>query len=133
MDLDEKNLPSNKKFGAFFGSVFVAMAAYYYVIGDTYVAAVSCVASAVLFLITFLFSRVLSPFNRGWMMLGHLLGQIVNPIVMGAIFFLFLTPVSFIGRLLGRDELRLKNIKAKSYWIHRNPSAVEKSSFNNQF
>ena len=35
------------------------------------------------------------------------------------VFFIVLTPVSFIVRLFGKDLLKLKFIKKNSYWIYR--------------
>ena len=49
-----------------------------------------------------------------------LLGAIVSPIVMAAIFFLVVTPIGLIMQLLGKDLLKKKYEKnKKSYWIER--------------
>ena len=45
--------------------------------------------------------------------------KIIAPIVMMIVFFIVLTPVSFIVRLFGKDLLKLKFIKKNSYWIYR--------------
>lgn len=42
---------------------------------------------------------------RGWMRLGLLLGKVTTPIVMGAIFFVIVTPAALVIRLAGRDLL----------------------------
>jgi hypothetical protein len=49
---------------------------------------------------------------------------------MGIIFFLVVTPIGFIMRLLGKDVLNLKYNKNKSYWIEKNGP---KSKMKNQF
>ena len=61
------------------------------------------------------------------------MGKVVSPIVLGLIFFGMLTPVGIIGRLLGRDELRLKKAPVTSYWIDRDPPGPAPDSFKNQF
>ena len=53
------------------------------------------------------------------MKFGLMLGKIIAPIVMMIIFFIFLTPMSFIVKLFGKDLLQIKFIKNNSYWIIR--------------
>jgi uncharacterized membrane protein len=46
--------------------------------------------------------------------------MIIAPIVMALVYFVILTPVSFIVRLFGKDLLGLKFLKEKeTYWIKR--------------
>ena len=49
---------------------------------------------------------------------------------MGIIFFLVVTPIGLIMRLLGKDVLNLKYNNNKSYWIEKNGP---KSKMKNQF
>jgi hypothetical protein len=80
------------------------------------------------------FPTVLSPLNKAWFRLGLLLGKIASPIVLGAIFFLMITPVALLMRLGGRDVLGLRRKKSvSSYWIDRTASEPNSSSFKNQF
>jgi len=67
------------------------------------------------------------------MALGHLLGRIVSPIVLGLIFFVLITPVALFGRVAGRDPLRLKPRAISSYWVKREPAGPTPDSFKNQF
>jgi hypothetical protein len=46
---------------------------------------------------------LLRPLNRIWFKFGLVLHHIVNPIMMGAIFFLAVTPMAFVMRRLGKD------------------------------
>ena len=43
----------------------------------------------------------------------------ISPLVMALIFFLFLTPLSLIVRIMRKDLLNTKFSKQKSYWIKR--------------
>lgn len=61
------------------------------------------------------------------------MGKIVSPIVLGLIFFTLLTPCAMIGRLFGRDELRLKLPNTESYWVERTPPGPDPDSFKNLF
>ena len=42
--------------------------------------------------------------------------KIFNPIILGVIFFLLITPFGIAGRLLGRDILLLRSKKTHSSW-----------------
>ena len=76
-------------------------------------------------------SKLLTPFNKLWFKFGILLGSIASPIVMGAVFFIVVTPVGLIMRLLGKDLLRInKNKTLSTYWINRDK---QKNTMKKQF
>jgi hypothetical protein len=56
------------------------------------------------------------------MALGHILGWINTRIILGFVFYLIVTPIGFIRRLLGKDPMG-KEIRAdiNSYRIIRQP------------
>ena len=65
-------------------------------------------------------SKLLTPLNLLWTKFGILLGNVFAPIVMSFIFFLVVTPIGLLVRIMGRDLLRTKyNKSGKSYWIKR--------------
>ena len=132
----EQALPSERSFGLLFGAVFALLAAYgWFFKGWSLMIVLSLVVAALAFvLLGFVAPKVLKPLNWLWFQLGQLLGKIVSPVVLGAIFFLLLTPVSLVTRLFGRDELRLKRKASQtSYWLDRAPPGPEPESFKNQF
>jgi len=60
--------------------------------------------------------------NRLWMKLGLLMHKVVNPVVMGLLFYGTILPTGLVMRLRGSDLLRLKREpKAETYWIVRPP------------
>lgn len=78
--------------------------------------------------------QTLTRLNALWMKLGLLLSRVVTPVVLGLLFFVTVTPIALLMRLLGKDPLRLRrDPKAASYWITRSPSRPESSSMKNQF
>jgi Saxitoxin biosynthesis operon protein SxtJ len=82
---------------------------------------------------TVLKPALLHPLNRLWMMLGLVLHKIVNPIVMGLLFYGTILPTGLIMRLRGRDLLRLKRDQAAdSYWIAR-PPGPQPETMRDQF
>jgi hypothetical protein len=83
-------------------------------------------ALAALFLLAALLKpALLHPLNRLWMKLGLLLHKIVNPIVMGLLFYGTIWPTGAIMRMRGRDLLRLRREPASdTYWIARPPGPL---------
>ena len=74
---------------------------------------------------------MLTPLNQIWHKFGILLGTIIAPIVMGLIFFLVVTPIGFIMRVMGKDLLNKRYDKKKeTYWIKRDKPV---SSMKQQF
>ena len=66
--------------------------------------------------------------NRLWMKLGLLMHKVVNPLVMGLLFYGTILPTGLVMRLRGRDLLRLKReSKAETYWIARAPGPSPES------
>lgn len=76
----------------------------------------------------------LRPLNRAWTQLGLLLGKITAPIVTGLLFFLVVTPVALLLRMLGKDPLRRSfDAQAATYWTERKPAGPSPESMVNQF
>ena len=72
--------------------------------------------------------------NQWWTKFGALLHQIVSPIALGILFFLVITPIALLMRILGKDSLRMRlDPEAKTYWIKRDPPGPDADSLKNQF
>lgn len=67
------------------------------------------------------------------MIIAIVLSKIMNPIILGIIFYLLITPSALLGKIIGRDELKLKKRKTDSYWIERKKRKEDLQSFINQF
>ena len=77
---------------------------------------------------------MLAPLNRLWLKFGLLLHRVVNPIVMGLIFYGTVLPTGLVMRALGKDLLRLKRQPdAESYWIVRTPPGPASATMKDQF
>jgi hypothetical protein len=77
---------------------------------------------------------VLAPFNRLWYRFGMLLSRITQPIVLGLLYFVAVTPLAIIMRSTGKDPLRLRlRENVDSYWIERDPPGPSGSSMIRQF
>lgn len=76
----------------------------------------------------------LHPLNRLWTKLGLLLGRVVSPVVTGIVFFLVVTPIGLIYRLLKKDPLSLASKpESSTYWIARQPPGPQPETMRNQF
>lgn len=72
--------------------------------------------------------------NDLWIKLGLVMGRVVNPIVLGLLFYLVITPFGLGARLFGKDLLRLRlDRNAKSYWIERMPPGPAPETMRQQF
>ena len=125
-------LPSNRKFGYLFTLIFTLIGTYFFYKQVTQLGIFFSIVAVVFFSVTIIKADVLLPFNKLWMRFGLLLGRIVSPLVLGIIFFGIFTPIAFLMRLSGRDELRLKFINKTSHWILPDRS-MKGDSFRRQF
>lgn len=76
---------------------------------------------------------VLMPVERLWMRLGEAMGKVMQPLVLGGIYFLLITPVAVVGRLFGRDPLRMHRKTQPSYWIEREVKTIDPDSFKHPY
>ena len=90
---------------------------------------------AVAFLVVALIvPKILAPLNRLWLKFGLLLYKVMNPLILGLLFFVTIMPIGLVMRAFGKDFLRLKlDRNAKTYWIDRDPPGPPPQSMRNQF
>ena len=127
--MDDIKISSNRSFGIVFFIVFLLIA-FYPLIYNGEIRVWSVIISLIFLILALLKSKILTPLNKLWFKFGIFLGKIISPIIMGVIFFLVVTPIGLIMRLLGKDVLNLKFNTNKSYWIEKNGP---KSKMKNQF
>ena len=120
---------SNKSFGLVFFVVFLLIALWP-LSYNSEIRIWSFLLSIIFLILGLLNSKILSPMNKIWFKFGLLLGKFVSPLVMGIIFFLVVTPIGLIMRILKKDLLSLKYNKNSTYWIEKNEP---KSKMKNQF
>lgn len=131
--IERAQLPSDRGFGFFWAFMLFGFSIYSALyLGEKYffTALFCALCVGVISLRT---PALLRPLNLIWYRFGIVLGRVISPIVLGAIFFLLITPVSLLTRMFGRDELKLKPRPLESYWIDRSPPGPSPESFKNQF
>ena len=127
--MDEIKISSNRSFGIVFFIVFLLIALYP-LLKDNDLRIWSLVISFIFLILGLINSKILTPLNRLWFKFGLLLGKFISPLIMGIIFFIVVTPIGIIMRLLKKDLLNLKYNKKESYWIDK---TGPKSKMKNQF
>jgi hypothetical protein len=120
---------SNRSFGIVFFIVFLLISIYP-LINNESIRIWSLVVSLLFLVLGIINSNLLLPLNKLWFKFGIFLGKIISPINMGIIFFLVVTPIGLIMRLIGKDVLNLKYNDYRSYWIEK---TGPKSKMENQF
>ncbi len=126
---DLPKFPSNRNFGFVFFVVFLIIS-FYPLIFNGEITKWSLVISLIFLILGLVNSKILTPLNRLWFKFGIFLGKIISPIIITLIFFIVVTPIGLIMRLLRKDLLNLKFNKNKTYWIKKNGP---KSKMKNQF
>ena len=122
VDSDKIKISSNRSFGLLFFVVFLIVSLWP-LTHEGSIRIWSVIVSAVFLILGLINSRLLTPLNVLWFKLGMTLGAIISPIVMGIVFFIVVTPIGFILRIMGKDLLNKKYDKEKeTYWIKRNAS-----------
>lgn len=119
---DKKQLRS---FGITVGAVFALIGIWPAVVrgGDPHLWAI--IVSVLLILPALIWPTSLLRVYKGWMALGTVLGWINTRIILGAVFFLVVTPIGAVRRLLGKDPMG-KKLKSDvdSYRVLRKPRSA---------
>jgi Saxitoxin biosynthesis operon protein SxtJ len=124
---------SNRTLGLTFAAVFTIIALFPLIFGQP-MRLWSIAVAAVFAMAGLAFPSVLGPLNKAWTRFGLLLHKITSPIVLGFMFFVVVTPIGLLMRLVGKDPLSLKpNRDAASYWVDRTPPGPKPDSLPNQF
>ena len=121
LDHDEPAVgPSNRSFGLLFTAVFtlVALAPAW---RHRPIRAWALEIAAFFLASALVMPAVLAPLNQLWLRLGLVMHHVVNPMVMGALFYLVVTPFGLVLRMLGKGRAAgmRPDPSAATYWIDR--------------
>ena len=116
-------IPSNKSFGVVFFVVFFLIGIYP-LLDQNHVKTWSIFISLIFLFLGLINSNLLTPLNKIWTKFGLLLGTLISPIIMAIIFFIVVTPIGMIMKILKKDLINLKKNNISSYW-------VKKKKYNN--
>lgn len=124
---------SEREFGLVFAGVFTILGLGRLYQGHT--GWMPCFVVAAIFLLLACFWTLpLRPLNKLWHRFGLLLFRLVNPLIMGSVFFSTISPIGLLMRALGKNPLELKfDREAPTYWEKRIPPTALSKSMKNQF
>jgi hypothetical protein len=124
---------SDRTFGLFFAALFALLGGYALWTRHAW-GWIAVAVAALLAVLAFTAPNALRPANRLWFALGMLLARIVNPIVIGIMFFAVITPIGLLMRVLGKRPLSLSfDRSAATYWTERKPRGPAPESMRDQF
>ena len=118
MKQNKIKIGSNRSFGIVFFVVFLIISIWP-LLDEKELRYWALIVSIIFLILGILKSNILTPLNKAWFKFGILLGNIISPIIMAFIFFLVVTPISFIMKIFGKDILNLKKNNNSSYWIKK--------------
>ena len=123
-------ISSNRNFGLVFFFIFLVVSIWPLTHNET-PRIWSAIISLAFLILVLTRSKLLTPLNRLWAKFGIILGAIIAPIVMGVVFFLVITPIGLVMKIIGKDLLSIKYDKKKeTYWVKRDkPTSTMKQQF----
>lgn len=131
----DEHLPggSNRAFGLVFAAFFAGVAAWSWWHAGTWWPYAIGLAAA-FGLLALVAPVVLGPLNWLWMRFGLLMSKVMNPLILGVMFYGVMLPIGLLLRWRGKDLLRLKHdASASTYWIERQPPGPAPETMRNQF
>ena len=127
--LSPQQLPSNRSFGFVFTAFFSLLG-----LSGVGWDILWYIFAALFAMLAVFLPHFLTPLNRIWMKLGSMIHVLIKPIILGVIFFLIISPVALMMRVMGRDPmLRRFQSEMSSYWINRTPSDSGVDDLKQQF
>lgn len=78
---------------------------------------------------------VLMPLHKVWMTFSVIMGWFMTRLILCILFFVVLTPMALLMKLLGKDLLDMKFDKnaSESYWLAREADESQKPDYTKQF
>ena len=73
------------------------------------------------------------PVYWAWMFIAFIMGNIMSRLILAIIFYVMVTPISLIMKILRRDRLHLKKPTNSSYWLEENHVNKNESQYERQF
>ena len=113
----KKSLRAEREFGLIVGGVLVLLSAWWLFRGKfPSVSHITLPLGAALVLLGLVLPRALVWPNKAWMAFAEVLSFISTRVILAFVFFLVVTPIGFVKRLLGWDPLHRRAGSSDSYW-----------------
>ena len=111
-----------RSFGLIVGGVFLLIALWPAVVRGGNVRIWPAAAAGLLVVPALIAPTLLRPVYTIWMAFGEFMGRINSKIILGLVFYLVVTPIGLLRRLLGKDPMRRRfDANALSYRVAKTP------------
>ena len=111
------NGSEDRKFGWTVGGVFAVLGGLLLWRHRVHAGTVFAAAGGTLLLLAAVAPGLLAAPHRAWLAFAKVLGRVNSAVFLFLTFFLVLTPLALVLRLLGRDELRRRGPAPASTWV----------------
>ncbi|HEX7336967.1 MAG TPA: SxtJ family membrane protein [Gemmatimonadales bacterium] len=74
----------------------------------------------------------LAPIYQAWMGLALVISRFTTPLLLGAVYFLAITPIGLVRRVAGQNPMRAR-AAGNSFWVDREPRARPRTDMERQF
>tara|TARA_B100002052_G_scaffold292132_1_gene313212 strand:+ start:37 stop:450 length:414 start_codon:yes stop_codon:yes gene_type:complete len=132
-----KNIKTSKKeirsFGITIGIIFLIVAGFlFYKEKDSFQLFIYMAGSFMS--LGLLIPIILKPIYLVWMIFAVILGWFMTRFILSLLFFLVVTPIALLLKVIGKDLLGLKKQEIQgSYWNRRNSDKEQNQNYEKQF
>ena len=131
-----KNIPNSKKdirsFGITIGIILFIISGLLMYYEKEIFQTIAVLASALIGL-GLVLPMLLKPIYFVWMVFAAILGWLMTRVILSVVFYLIMTPIGLITKLLGEDFLALRKVESDSYWNYRDSSEETSQNYEKQF
>lgn len=121
-----------RQFGLLVGGVFAVIGLWPVVFRSESPRLWATILGSLLIVLGAIVPQSLKQAYKGWMKVGHVLGSINTKIILGIIYYLLITPMGLVMRLMGKDPMhRAMTQDTDTYRIVRSPRSCH--HMRNQF
>ncbi|SRR5690349_3881294 len=121
-----------RQFGLLVGGVFAVIGLWPVVFRSESPRLWATILGSLLIVLGAIAPQSLQQAHKGWMKVGHVLGSINTKIILGIIYYLLITPMGLVMRLMGKDPMhRALAQDTDTYRIVRSPRS--RHHMRNQF
>lgn len=115
------------------GLVLLAITAWNVYKGREWVSWTTGGAGMLLLVIAACSARASLFFHKYWMRFAAALGAINARVLLSVMYYVVMTPLGLVGRLVGRDPLQRRGQAADSYWIRRERTRQTREQYERTF
>jgi hypothetical protein len=116
-EIKKRSYRVERNFGLVVGGVFVALSLYWLLRGKfQLIVPYLLIVGASLIVSGLIVPKALVWPNRLWMALAEVLSFVMTRLILAIVFFMLVTPIGLLRKMVGGDPLNRRAARAESYW-----------------